>query len=41
MGLSHNADFSIEQEIDEETGLHLIHSYKKGAHIVPAFPDIT
>ncbi|MBF1742712.1 MAG: hypothetical protein HXP08_06905 [Veillonella dispar] len=26
---------------DEETGLHLIHSSKKGAHIVPALPDIT
>ena len=39
--MAHNADFSIAQKIDEETGLHLIHSSKKGAHIVPALPDIT
>ena len=41
LGVAHNADFSIAQKIDEETGLHLIHSSKKGAHIVPALPDIT
>ena len=39
--VAHNADFSIAQKIDEETGLHLIHLSKKGAHIVPALPDIT
>lgn len=39
--MAHNADFSIAQKIDEETGLHLFHSSKKGAHIVPALPDIT